>query len=146
MAASPGANRSLVVPRSAAPWPLGGTRVPSASSCFHDLDRTLARVVYEQRDALATLFHKFSTLADGAGGRDNGSRANIGHGAAYPTSSASAFRLGRSLVAATTPTKPVGALLPQAPVITEQPFVDLARHCNLSPTLLRFLECREHRG
>ena len=60
MAASPGANRSLVVPRSAAPWPLGGTRVPSASSCFHDLDRTLARVVYEQRDALATLFHKFS--------------------------------------------------------------------------------------
>jgi hypothetical protein len=124
-------SRSLVVPRPAAPWPMGGTRVPSSRSCFRDLDRTLARVVYEQRETLATLFHKFSSLASAVGVEQSTHQFNR-----TTAVSASSRRLGRSLVAATTPTKPVGALLPQAPVIAEQPFVDLARHCNLSPTLL----------
>ena len=35
-------SRSLVVPRPAAPWPMGGTRVPSSRPCFRHLDRTLA--------------------------------------------------------------------------------------------------------
>ena len=106
-------------------WPLGQSKMPSSSSCFQDLDHTQARVIYEQRDALATLFRGFSTNTD------------------MPESVSGKDNMRRSLVMATTPRKSVGSTVARAPYIAEQPFIDMARHCNLSPTLLSHSELFE---